>query len=194
MFASAYLTLASIIQGVALAALVQRVEGTYGSYDATCWVMVAATFLAILVIWHEYLVMVIAYEWTPSLIDSVVPFVFVAAEVFTAHFVAHDVRNWLFAYSAIFAAGFMAWLVTWRQTASGTKRTRPGDQHVVVFRRVRAALVLGSCGLALAAGLLYNVLGLYRVSLLLTGGILVLGLLFVGASIRFWDRVASAGR
>ena len=45
-FAPIYLTLTSIIQGVALATLAARVEATYPGFDATNWVLVVATFIA----------------------------------------------------------------------------------------------------------------------------------------------------
>ena len=45
-FAPAYLTLTSIIQGVALAVLAARVEATYMQFDATDWTLTTATWLA----------------------------------------------------------------------------------------------------------------------------------------------------
>jgi hypothetical protein len=47
-FAPAYLTLASIIQGVALTALVVRVEATYPGFNAVAWLLAVTTFLVIL--------------------------------------------------------------------------------------------------------------------------------------------------
>jgi hypothetical protein len=44
-FAPAYLTLTSIIQGVALAVLAARVEATYAQFDATDWLLTIATFV-----------------------------------------------------------------------------------------------------------------------------------------------------
>ena len=73
-FAPAYLTLASIIQGVALSTLVVRVEATNTGFNAVAWLLTITTFLVILDIWNEYLMLVQAYVWLPSLLDSIVPF------------------------------------------------------------------------------------------------------------------------
>ena len=86
--------------------------------------MTATTFLAILLIWHGYLVQVMGYVWTPTLIDSIVPFAFVGGEVFMAHFVANDLRNWLLASGATFLVGVAAWVVGWRQATLGRGANR----------------------------------------------------------------------
>jgi uncharacterized membrane protein YcjF (UPF0283 family) len=52
-FAPAYLTLTSIIQGVALSTLVIRIEATSERFDAADWLLAAATLVAFLVVWHE---------------------------------------------------------------------------------------------------------------------------------------------
>lgn len=99
-FAPAYLTLASIIQGVALASLVTRVEPNAAGYSLADWVRATASLVVILAIWHEYLMMVLAYVWLPTLLDSTVPFAFLVAEVFTIHFLPSDQRGWLAAIGA----------------------------------------------------------------------------------------------
>lgn len=93
-FAPAYLTLASIIQGVALSTLVARVEATNTGFDAVAWLLTITTFLVILDIWNEYLMMVQAYIWLPSLLDSIVPFAFLAAETLPCPFCLWE-RAWM---------------------------------------------------------------------------------------------------
>ena len=92
-FAPAYLTLTSIIQGVALTALLVRVEALYPRFGAVDWVLAVTTFLVLVDIWHEYLMTVLAYVWTPTLLDTLIPFGFLAAELFLAQFV-DDLRPW----------------------------------------------------------------------------------------------------
>ncbi|HKV00501.1 MAG TPA: hypothetical protein VJQ26_00170, partial [Ktedonobacteraceae bacterium] len=58
-FAPAYLTLTSIIQGVALSTLVMRVESTNAQFDATNWLLTVATFVGFLAVWNEYLIQVL---------------------------------------------------------------------------------------------------------------------------------------
>jgi hypothetical protein len=52
-FAPALLPLTSIIQGVALSALVVRIEATGEQFDLTNWLLATATLLACLLVWHE---------------------------------------------------------------------------------------------------------------------------------------------
>src|SRR6266705_6780732 len=107
-FAPAYLTLTSIIQGVALAVLAARVEATYAQFDATDWLLTIATFLAFVTLWHEYLMQALAFVWMPNLLDSLVPFAFLASELFAGHFVYHGLRGWLLSVSLIFVVGAVA--------------------------------------------------------------------------------------
>jgi hypothetical protein len=190
-FASAYLTLTSIIQGVALAALVQRVESSYTSFGTASWIMTATTFLGILVIWQEYLTTVMGYVWVPTLLDSVVPFAFVAGEVFMAHFVANDLRNWLLAAGATFLVGVAAWLVTLSQIASGRGQRRGLARTLPLWQRLRGALS-GAIGLIGIAGwALYNALGLWRIQVSVAIGMLCLLVGFMAASIPAWNRLAA---
>ena len=108
-FAPAYLTLTSIIQGVALTALVVRVEALYPQFGAVDWVLAVTTFLVLVDIWHEYLMTVLAYVWTPTLLDTLIPFGFLAAELFLAHFV-NDLRPWLLSCGLVALVGAGAWL------------------------------------------------------------------------------------
>src|SRR5258708_4510622 len=85
-FAPAYLTLTSIIQGVALSTLVIRIEATSQRFDAADWLLAAATLLAFFGVWHEYLMQAPAFAGMPTLLASVVPFGFLSAERTMPHF------------------------------------------------------------------------------------------------------------
>ncbi len=91
-FAPAYLTLTSIIQGAAVPTLAARVEATSAHFGAADWLLSIVTFLVFVLIWHEYLMQALAYVWMPTLLDSLVPFAFLAAELFAAHFVYGNQR------------------------------------------------------------------------------------------------------
>ena len=90
-FTPAYLTLTSIIQGVALSALVVRVDSSYPQFTATDWLLAIATFIAILAVWNEYVMLVLAFVWVPNLLDSAIPFAFLAGELFAIHFAYHEI-------------------------------------------------------------------------------------------------------
>src|SRR5687768_4549727 len=80
-FTSTYLTLTSIIQGVALAYLVVVVDDGFDSFRPATWILVVAMFLAIVAAWHEYMTAVSVLEWIPRLRDSLIPFALGGAEL-----------------------------------------------------------------------------------------------------------------
>ena len=191
-FAPAYLTLASIIQGVALTTLVSRVEGAYGGYTAADWVLTVATFFAILAVWQEYLLQVLTYVWLPTFLDSLVPFGFVVAELFLAHLVYHTERAWLLAYGGFYLVGVAAWSLQNRQIAtSGDEESRRIDRFLAPHDRLRGALLIIFAALSLAAWALYDVLGLGRAPLGVALVALAGGGVFVGRSVPAWQRLRS---
>ncbi len=188
-FAPIYLTLTSIIQGVALATLAARVEATYPGFDATNWVLVAATFIAVLAVWHEYLMQVVAFVWLPSLLDSVVPFAFLATELLLVHFVYSDERGWFLALGLGFVVGGVAQALTMRQVSTLDAENRVVAGLLRDQQRMRG--VMNACILvfALAVGLLYDALQLERVALPLAALALVAITAFVGSSAPYWNRL-----
>ncbi len=163
-FAPAYLTLASIIQGVALSALALRVESAYAGFDAAAWLLTLATFLIFLVVWHEYVLQVLAFVWLPTMLDTVVPFAFLAAELLLAHCVYRDLRLWLLALGLVAVAGMAAGLVSTLQT-----RAFPENRALVraLARHHRIHWVLNAAIVALSLGAwaLYDALGLGQAQL-----------------------------
>jgi len=175
-FAPAYLTLASIIQGVALSTLVLRVEATYAGFDAVAWLLTLATFLTFLTVWHEYVLQVLAFVWIPTVLDTVVPFAFLAAELLLAHCVYRDLRLWLLALGLVGVAGMAAALVSALQT-----RVFPENRAIVralaPHRRVHWVLNAAIVVLCVGAWALYDALRLgqaqFGVSLTAVVGVLV---------------------
>lgn len=80
-FSSSYLTLTSIIQGVALAYLVVVVDEEMHEFGAAQWLFVATAFLAIASAWHEYMTAVTVFVWVPRLWDSLIPFLLGGSEL-----------------------------------------------------------------------------------------------------------------
>jgi len=168
-FAPAYLTLTSIIQGVALAVLASRVDATYAQFDATDWLLTIATFLAFVTLWHEYLMQALAFVWLPTLLDSLVPFAFLASELFAAHFVYHGLRNWLLALCFSVRA-------------------------LLPQRRLRAALTAVIIVVSLCAWALYDVLRLGQVQFVVALVALVGIIVFLGSSVPYWNRILAYSR
>jgi len=187
-FAPAYLTLASIIQGVALSTLVLRVESTYPGFNAVAWLLTITTFLVILDIWHEYLMMVLAYVWLPTLLDSIVPFAFVATELFLAHFVYGNVRGWLIAYAGCYLVGIAAWFLQNAQVRKLAEENRNVHNRLASYDRFRGVLVVVLALLSLLAWALYDVLRLEQVQLIVALVAFVGCIIFISSSIPFWNQ------
>jgi len=187
-FAPAYLTLASIIQGVALSTLVVRVESSYPGFNAVAWLLTITTFLVILDIWHEYLMLVLAYVWLPTLLDSIVRFAFVAAELFLAHFVYGNLRAWLLAYAACYLVGIAAWLLRNAQVRKLAEEDRIVHKRLASSDRFRGVLVILLAVLSLLSWALYDLLRLGQVQLIVASFAFLAGLIFIGSSIPYWNR------
>lgn len=77
-FTSFFLTLLSIIQGTALAALFAKVDSliTRQNFHAPQIVMAIGIFLAIVTLWTQYQMGSLLYSWPVRVIDAFIPFVF----------------------------------------------------------------------------------------------------------------------
>ena len=77
-FSTSYLTLLSIIQGTAFAALFAKVDSlvTQHSFHAPQAVMAFGLLLLIVALWNQYLIGTMLYNWTLVLTDSILPFTF----------------------------------------------------------------------------------------------------------------------
>ena len=192
--APAYLTLTSIIQGVALAFLATRVEATYARFDAADWLLTTATFLGFLTLWNEYLMQILMFVWMPTLVDSLVPFAFLASELFTAHFVYQGLRNWLLSLGLTFVVGIIASIVTSTQARTFPEENRDVARALTPLIWVRAVLSAVILVLCLAGWALYDVLRLEQVQAIVALIALVAIILFLGSSVPYWNRVLSYAR
>ena len=188
-FAPAYLTLTSIIQGVALSALVVRVESHYPQFTATDWFLAIATFMAILAVWNEYVMLVLAYVWVPTLIDSAVPFAFLAGELFAAHFAYHDLRLWLLTAALLFLVGGVAQAVTTVQSRRFAAENRDISRILAPSGRMRTGFLVVFIVLSLGTWALYDVARLEQVQAIVAGLALLAVIVFMGSAVPYWNRV-----
>src|SRR5579859_6784738 len=87
-FSSTYLTLLSIIQGTALVILFDTIERiietkgfhTWTSFGIPQLILSLGLFLVITLLWHQYQMGVMLYNWTPQLLDTFIPFTFGVCE------------------------------------------------------------------------------------------------------------------
>ncbi|MBA3823320.1 MAG: hypothetical protein H0X24_05345 [Ktedonobacterales bacterium] len=188
-FTPAYLTLTSIIQGVALSALVIRVESNYPQFTATDWLLSIATFVVILAVWNEYVMMVSAFVWVPTLLDSVVPFAYLASELFVTHFAYHDLRLWLLTIALLFLVGGASQIVTTLQSRRFAAENRDIRRILAPAARIRTVYLLTFIVLSLGAWALYDVAQLAHAQALVAGLALLGILVFLGSAVPYWNRV-----
>ena len=188
-FAPAYLTLTSIIQGVALSVLAVRVESTYAQFGVTNWLLAIATFLGFLTIWQEYLMQVLTFVWVPTLLDSLVPFAFLAGELFTAHFVYGSLRGWLLAFGITFVVGMAANLLTITQARNLGEENRDIMRVLALHSRIRTIFVLVIMVLFLCASALYGLLHLDQIQFIVALFALIAVIVFLGSSVPRWHQV-----
>ena len=109
-FSSVYLTLLSVIQGVALADLALVVGTNSQQFTLTQWVLVLVAFGSVITTWHQYTMHIISLDWIPDVRDALIPFVLGALELFFNHLIPLSLGGWLF-----IGALFSGWgaLATW---------------------------------------------------------------------------------
>lgn len=189
-FAPAYLTLTSIIQGVALSTLVIRVEGMSEQFTLANWLLAVATLLAFLLVWHEYLMQALAYIWMPTLVDSAVPFGILVTELFLAHFIYGNERVWFLVGALAFALGIAAWGTT-------HAHTEENEEVLKAVRGVSPMRVLPSVvSITLFLGIwaLYDVLNLGQVSGLVAAIAVLVIVGVLATTVPYWNRVLAYAR
>jgi hypothetical protein len=194
LFAPTYLTLISIIQGVALAFLAQRIEATGPHFDASDWLLTSATFLLYLVVWQEYVMQILAFVWVPTLLDAAVPFAFLAGELFLAYFVDHDPRAWLLTLGLLGVVGTLAHVLTLAQTRAFEDENRDVARAVSAPRMARAAVLGLSTAGCLALWAFYDVVSIPHLRLIVGMGALLAVGVFVASTIPYWNRVVAYAR
>src|SRR5579863_5741635 len=95
-FSSVYLTLLSVIQGVALADLAAVVATNSQQFTLTQWLLVLVAFGSVITTWSQYTMHIISLNWIPDVRDALIPFVLGALELFFNHLIPLSLGGWLF--------------------------------------------------------------------------------------------------
>jgi hypothetical protein len=120
-FPAGYLTIISIIQGVALGAAIvttqQQLLDQRSTIDRlTVGVQAFAVFVAIVVITHRYFVLTVNARWTPTILDTLIPYALEVGEITTALLVGRNTAWWV-ATSVLFLAAIGAFGHTYLREA-----------------------------------------------------------------------------
>jgi hypothetical protein len=94
-YVSSSLTILSIIQGVALAALAAAVSGSYARFTLAQWIMALVTFGVLVVVWNQITIDTMSWVQVPDFQGALVPFLVGALELFLAAAITLNVTLWL---------------------------------------------------------------------------------------------------
>jgi hypothetical protein len=198
-FVPAYLTLISIIQGVALATIAGQVEAGYPRFDVVAWILVGVTLLTYVAVWNEYVQAIATYVWLPNLTDAVVPFVIAVLELFLGHFAVLGVaglQGFVLVQAVTFFAGAGAFMQLAVRAGSPRAEADNRDVHHILDRhrtaRIAQCVDSGLIGLALWAASDVARLERYALVAALAAGVLEVAYLL--GSVPYWNRVLAYAR
>jgi hypothetical protein len=194
-FREVYITLSSVIQGVALGYLGQTVGQSYATYTAQHWLRAVTCFGVIVAAWQEYMIGSTVYAWIPKLPDAIIPFALGAAELGMTATIQASERTFLMICAILWTTGSISWLNYYRQTARGFPSNRDSAH---LFRMHRKVGVWGGLMSAAIAWSLWALDGSGDPSVV--EGFVLLGLVNVPTighgvtMVLHWDRVLGAPR
>jgi hypothetical protein len=112
-----YLTLLSIIQGVALGDLASVVGSGHQHFTVVQWVLTLNTFGVLIIIWDVFSAQSVLWDWIPDVRDGSVLFVVGALELFLHHAIVATLSTWLIALSLIGLTGAIGTFhIRWRSS------------------------------------------------------------------------------
>ncbi len=146
---SVYMTLLSIVQGVTLSDLATVVGNSYTHFTLVHWLLVLATLILIVAVWHQILIDSISLDWVPDIGDAAVPFVIGILELVLNHMIPLSLSFWLFLLAIIlFFLEIVGSVVFTRQKAELAADANRKLLHLL-RRRHRPYLLHGLSGTAL---------------------------------------------
>lgn len=129
-YASASLTILSIIQGVALAALGAAVVADAARLTAAQWLLAIVTFVALIVVWTQVSIDTMAWVMIPDFPLTFVPFSVGALELLLVAAITINMALWLFGAAVLIAFSSVGLM----QVA---RRARQEPENAPLFARLR---------------------------------------------------------
>src|SRR5437764_2893012 len=103
---SSYLTLLSVVQGVATGFLGASMPSHFVVSE---WLLFVATFAFLVLVWAEYNMGVAGLCWIPTFRDALIPFALCMTEILLSRLLAQP-QYWFFSASVFCVIGFLAFL------------------------------------------------------------------------------------
>lgn len=204
-FSSVYMTLLSILQGVALGDLASVVESNDAHFTLVHWLLVLAMLFLIVGVWHQIMIDSISLAWIPDIEDAVLPFTIGILELLLNHMIPQSLSLWLFLLAAVVCSLEVVGggLFVRQKAERGTK-----NSHLLSLlkRRQNPYLLHGLSGIALFVllGLLsiiegfsavdgvHGMRGLLAIGTAVLAVVWLVSLLFI--SKRYWHSVKAYAR
>jgi hypothetical protein len=136
----------------------------------------------------------LAYVWMPTLLDSAIPFAFLVAELFMAHFVYGSERAWLLATGIGFSFGLASYALRRSQTYRHQADNAGVVRAIRGFAGPRLAFSVAPAVIFFLAWALYDVFGLGRIPVLVAAGAVVVVVSVILGTIPYWRRVLAYAR
>jgi len=123
-FPTIYLTVISLLQGIALSQLVPFVINYFKIYTTlpgSPWqdvriLPLAITLLIIFIVWHHYAIGIFFLRWFPNIIDTIIPFMVSIGQFFLISYLTVDdtietinVKSWAVGFAIIMLSGSLAY-------------------------------------------------------------------------------------
>jgi len=145
-FTSIYLTVLSIVQGVALTSLAVVVADGYTEFTPVQWALVLLTFLILIIVWNHVTTDAMTWTWIPDFRDAAIPFLLGAFELYQAFAIVAGLGPWLFGMAAGATLAVLEFFHVGRQVRLGT----PNPEMLRLFRRRGLSdLVQGIAGIGI---------------------------------------------
>jgi hypothetical protein len=156
-FPDGYLTIVAIIQGAAFGLLFitaqKQFSGHIGFLHSVVVVLeTLATAIAIMIVTHQYILLTMMVRWTPTFLDTLVPYFLGFGEIWLSSTVGSSATWWLGMAWLCAAAIFAFWHTSARTPAStfGKFRDLATGHHNSLIDQIRCCALLLACSIAAA--------------------------------------------
>jgi transposase-like protein len=163
LFPNGYLALIAIVQGVALAVLLEEVnQEVFTGQQSLLHRLTAASqafgvFTAIVIITHRYFLLTAVNRWRPSPIDTLLPYALGASEAAMALMIGNNAGWWL-ALSVLFLVA----MASFTHTLIRENEALYGDLHrLYVANRRAIKLQLINCSVLMPVSMCFGLLSIY---------------------------------
>jgi hypothetical protein len=116
-YVSSSLTILSIIQGVALAALAAAVSANFSRFTPAQWVMALVTLGVLVVVWNQISIDTMSWSQIPNFQGALIPFLVGALELFQIAAISIGVTVWLFSSAVLIGFSSLGLAIGYRLAA-----------------------------------------------------------------------------